>query len=356
MSAKYFKILGVKPNASLNQIKAAFRTKAKKLHPDKNKAPDANEQFIQLNEAYEYLCDIRNGKIKPPAAANKASQPKRTAKPENQQTYEEWKKTQREKIRQMAKEQAKMRYREYVNSEEYKRSEAFYSIGDHLFYLFSWFIIIFPPYIGYLVDQYRGVLIGFGVVALFSPFWIAVFKERRANGFKPLGQSLKYIVQGTKWNLVTGFVINLFLLFKVTLNTLVPIHIMLSLIISLILIGFFISRGSSNLNPRKSTYLSLVVLPLLFNLFFLLNFLFSSNPVQETYSFTHRLERVRSTRYSTSGMKKTSFIYLGEGNYEEYPWVRLFPNYHKMKYSERITYQFEDGLFGIRVLKSYQFH
>ncbi len=53
----YYEILGVDKNATKEEIKSAFRTKARQLHPDVNKAPDAEEKFKELGKAYETLMD-----------------------------------------------------------------------------------------------------------------------------------------------------------------------------------------------------------------------------------------------------------------------------------------------------------
>lgn len=54
----YYKILGVSKNATLEQIKAAYKELAKKYHPDKNKQdPKAEEKFKEINEAYQVLSD-----------------------------------------------------------------------------------------------------------------------------------------------------------------------------------------------------------------------------------------------------------------------------------------------------------
>ena len=53
----YYEILGVSKDASKDEIKSAFRQKARKLHPDVNKAPDAEEKFKELGKAYETLMD-----------------------------------------------------------------------------------------------------------------------------------------------------------------------------------------------------------------------------------------------------------------------------------------------------------
>jgi len=53
----YYDILGVPRNASLDEIKAAFRKLARQYHPDVNKASDAEERFKEINEAYGVLSD-----------------------------------------------------------------------------------------------------------------------------------------------------------------------------------------------------------------------------------------------------------------------------------------------------------
>jgi curved DNA-binding protein CbpA len=53
----YYKILGVQKEATFDQIRSAYRIKAKIYHPDINKGADAKLKFQQLNEAYHVLVD-----------------------------------------------------------------------------------------------------------------------------------------------------------------------------------------------------------------------------------------------------------------------------------------------------------
>ncbi|XP_002730538.1 dnaJ homolog subfamily B member 9-like [Saccoglossus kowalevskii] len=53
----YYDILGVPKSASEREIKRAFRKLAVKYHPDKNKDPDAEAQFMEIAKAYEVLAD-----------------------------------------------------------------------------------------------------------------------------------------------------------------------------------------------------------------------------------------------------------------------------------------------------------
>lgn len=85
----YYEVLGVQRGASAEEMQKAFRSLARKWHPDRNKEPKAEDRFKEINEAYEVLKDdkkrglydqygpawkaISEGRQPPPGAENARS-------------------------------------------------------------------------------------------------------------------------------------------------------------------------------------------------------------------------------------------------------------------------------------------
>ena len=62
----YYEVLGVDKNADDDSIKKAYRTLAKKYHPDMNPGDkEAEQKFKEVNEAYDVLSDSDKGKDLP---------------------------------------------------------------------------------------------------------------------------------------------------------------------------------------------------------------------------------------------------------------------------------------------------
>lgn len=57
VSADLYQLLGIQRNATMEQVKTAYRAKAQQIHPDRNKTAGAEEKFKALQAAYEVLSD-----------------------------------------------------------------------------------------------------------------------------------------------------------------------------------------------------------------------------------------------------------------------------------------------------------
>jgi curved DNA-binding protein len=57
MARDYYDVLGISRNASAEEIQQAFRTLARRHHPDINKDPASEDRFKEVNEAYQVLSD-----------------------------------------------------------------------------------------------------------------------------------------------------------------------------------------------------------------------------------------------------------------------------------------------------------
>ncbi|MDA0882626.1 MAG: DnaJ domain-containing protein [Bacteroidetes bacterium] len=75
---KAYQLLGIPMDADEATIKKAYRSKAKKLHPDLNPSAQAKTQFIELDKAYDYIMAVKSGKLRdwsrPNAGARQKSQ------------------------------------------------------------------------------------------------------------------------------------------------------------------------------------------------------------------------------------------------------------------------------------------
>ena len=88
MESDYYAILEIRPEASVEEIKKAYRSLALRYHPDKNKEPDAHDRFIRINEAYLILSDSE-ARLKYDSERH-ARPPMATAYPSEEESSRDW--------------------------------------------------------------------------------------------------------------------------------------------------------------------------------------------------------------------------------------------------------------------------
>jgi len=133
--SEYYKILDLPSDSSVEEIKKAYRKKARLFHPDINKAPDAKDLFIIATEAYEFLIAY-NEKIK-----------------SDEQAYykamEEWRKYRQYRSRKRATVYARTPYRTFKNTRFYKTTRIFDGTAILFSFGISIMVLIYTVY-GYI--------------------------------------------------------------------------------------------------------------------------------------------------------------------------------------------------------------
>lgn len=342
MLQTYCKILDVTTSSSLQEIKKNYRLRAKFLHPDVNKSSNANEQFILLNEAYEYLVNLKTGKIVDNSLKSKNRK---------YSSYEQWRKEQREKARKRAAFYSKLRYQEFVNSEYYKVLNSFDIVVEHLGFLASFFVVLIFPIIASIYYWPNGLFAGLFVVLVTSPVTVTTLLKYRKMRWLEFVRNFIYFVKQRQVALILLSAFNVVVFFKIGLKTLIPIYTLLGIYLQmaaiLLLLALLFRR---RIKKQWRFFCAIAIAPFLISLLLLVNFIFASSPSFETYRFTNK-------HYDSEGnVDINTNIILENEAYKNYIGIRVFWNMDAMIDKTKITYKFADGLLGFKVVKDYEFH
>jgi len=336
MLERYSAVLGVSISGSVSDIRKAYKQKAKLWHPDINKSQDAHEKFLLLREAYEYLIDLKSGK------KSEASEP-----------VHAWSDERTSEARARAAEYARMRYAEFRKSDYSKGGEALEVIADHINLLFSFVLSAVILSVMTVAIGPLGFLLGLVIAAI-----LLFFSYHGVSGgvdLKKLLQSFGVIFSHKLFKGILFFVCNISIIFLVGFQTLIALqtllYIYLSAIVLMLVLLLFVFKIRSGFNLR---FYPIGVATFVVNVVLLINYLFSSNPTQESYRFVKGKQYVLGSRHMRGGIQESTFISLKGHKYKEFEGIRIFINYDELREKNLITYTFEDGFLGLRVMKSYE--
>lgn len=341
---RYYKILGVQKNASLEDIKKAYRAKAKILHPDKNKSPDAHENFILLNEAYEYLQNLKTRKFYDQAKKAYTTQPKTKRPSEN------WKDTEREKARARAQQYAKMQYEEFIKTDFYKSVVSLDTIASHLGFFIALTVVVVVPIVATILYGVAGLAAGLLINFIALPITVSAIRSSPTLNMGEFSNSILHIVKTNGFIITTMTIVNVVIFLLFGFQTLIKPLLLIILFVFAIVIAYFLNLKHKSTDKFKLYFRTFGIAPLIVNSFFLTNYIFSSNPVKETYQFQNDMQATRR------GQQEGTYIYLENDAYSEYPGVRTFLDYEEMRNRKHVTYTFKKGILGLRVMTDHEFN
>ena len=107
----YYELLGLPADSSVEEIKKAYRKKARLYHPDINPSPNAKDLFIRITEAYDFLI-ANHEKIK-------------TDEEAYNQAMEDWRKYRQNRSRKRATVYTRTSYSTFKKTRFYKTTRIF---------------------------------------------------------------------------------------------------------------------------------------------------------------------------------------------------------------------------------------
>lgn len=169
----YYELLGIKNDASVAEIKKAYRDMVKKYHPDINKSSDASKIIISLNEAKETLLDEDKRK-EYDELLNEIKYSKQYTTSKENNTYKEKTKEYKENYSEsyVTRWQFLMTYFKFGKDKViFKIIKTFLVILNYLFFLF---IKIFALIVLFIVEVFEeiidyavGIIVLLGILAIF---------------------------------------------------------------------------------------------------------------------------------------------------------------------------------------------
>ncbi len=337
-------ILGLSENASLAEIKSAYRQYAKKLHPDVNPSAKAQEHFLILTKAYEFVVAYKSSGHR--VLTQERSSPVSDKK---YGTHKNWDSQANRDYRARARDRAERRKEAYLNSEAYKNAviyEQFFHYLALVMVVLMAFLMVYLPF----TSGIKGLAMTPVIFVIAFPLWWAYvrkqFKLMSIAGFK---HSVKEVSQTYPFWVGVLSVTNLLLFTQFTMSTLISSNLILLLFGIGIFVSKLITKRVLGFEKSKQNYWAWGVLPFIFNLVFLLNYVVSFSESTTTYEY-------QFGPYDSSGRSslQEGLIFFKENKYDDSYFVRMYFS-NEVNNSSHISLKTATGIMGMDVIKDHEF-
>ncbi len=175
-TSNYYDLLEIPQSASKEQIRKAYRTKAKQYHPDMNLQSNSHMHFLILTQAYETLMDANKRHLYNMAMISNS---------EHLLTYEQWREIERRK----EKEQEELEHKEFLKRRtNFQQSIYFkpakialvvapiimYLIGVSIIVVCMWLMWIYHPMLLFIFLPFLSFSI---YILVATPKWLSSAKK-----------------------------------------------------------------------------------------------------------------------------------------------------------------------------------
>lgn len=314
----YLNVLGVSEKASIDEIKKAYRERAKMFHPDVCKESNAHEKFVLINEAYDFLLEYKAGK-----------------------TVIDFVKIieqQKEQAHARAAAHARMRYEAFIKTDYYKSTAALSDVLDVLITFACFVVFGIITLVAYIGNGISGLLSALLIDVLLISVLIMVLRYRKI-ALSRYVDSFAYMLRWRYFHLFTLSIFNIWTFFSIGFSTFVSLQ---ALALSYVVFPLLVTSVFRYRRHRKSLLPAWGYTPTTLSLLLLINFIFSGNMQKEKYTYT--LDSDAST-----------VIRLEDDIYNEFTNIRTFSNFSKLSSNNTIILHTAKGALGLKVMKRCEF-
>lgn len=168
----YYRVLGINPASDLSEVKAAFRSLARRSHPDVDKSAGAKERFVAILEAYEVLGD-ENSRAAYDRQRN-LTQRRNDILESKEEAYREWFMRYQAQARENARKASDTTFNDFLNSPVYKTAMVLSRVYNYVFMFIGVFMIAGPMILWHFQDIPEEMK---------RPFWTLLFPAALGVGF-----------------------------------------------------------------------------------------------------------------------------------------------------------------------------